>query len=554
MQQPRIFLFALVFCGLASPVIGQAFHKEFDLALQNGWRANQVFVQAKANMQAWLRYKDSKSGLLPRLLPSYQPYKPQEAHYQVKDTAADLYPFLTLTAYLLDPPLYDGYMYEFLRKEIQLTTGPDGLPRDFFFDPPHQNEKNLAYNIFGASEYAKDGLVPITELLGKTAWSSRMTDLVEAIYANAPVETPFGKLPSGSAEVNGDNLQVLCRLYAMTGNEKYLQRAESIGDAYCFEVMPLNNGLPAHQWDFKNHQGEDLLVLRDHGCEIIGGLALLFAIERDEGRERGIAYYWPIRNMLDKIATTLNADGQFPNRIKCSDLSIVQGPLNDNWGYLYTAWWDFYLVTGEAKYKDAIAHALRSIGNYRNAKWEGRPADGYADSIEGAFEMVNRVPVVEAFDWIESEMQVMLGFQQKEGYIESWYGDGNWNRTVLMYALWKTQGCRLVDWDKDVSVGATMQGDSLFVAIEAKKAWQGKLCFDSPRHKTVFQFKHNYARINEFPEWFTVEPTQLYRVMDSEIKSSEAKLGAELIKGLPLALKVGKQRYLVVTAERIAQF
>ncbi len=549
MQLLKIFTFALTFCCLTFPAIGQTFRKEFDLALQNGRRADHVLLQAKANMQAWLRHKDAKSGLLPRLLPSYQPYKPQEAHYMVKDTAADLYPFLVLTAYLLDPPLYDGYMYEFLRNEIKLTTGADGLPRDLLFNPPRQNEKDLAYHIFGASEYAKDGLVPIAELLGKTAWASRMVDLVEAIYANAPIETPFGKLPSGSAEVNGDNLQVLCRLYGMTGDEKYLQRAESIGDAYCFEVMPVNNGLPAHQWDFIAHKGEDLLVLRDHGCEIIGGLALLFAIERDEGRERGDTYYWPIRNMLDKISTTLNADGQFPNRIKCSDLSIVQGPLNDNWGYLYTAWWDFYLVTGESKYRDVIEHALKSLPIYRNAKWEGRPADGYADSIEGAFEMVNRIPVSEAFDWIESEMQVMLGFQQKEGYIESWYGDGNWNRTVLMYALWKTQGCRLADWDKDVSVGATMQGDSLFVSIEAKKNWQGKLCFDSPRHQTVFQFKHNYARINEFPEWFTVEPTKLYKVMDIETQLPEVRLGAELTKGLPLALNNGGKRHLVVTAE-----
>jgi len=554
MQLLRILVFALTFCGLSLPAIGQSFRKEFDLALQNGRRANQVFLQAKANMLAWLRYKDAKSGLLPRLLPSYQPYKPQDAHYQVKDTAADLYPFLALTAYLLDRPLYDGYMYEFLRNEIALTTGADGLPRDLLFDPPRQNEKDLAYNIFGASEYAKDGLVPIAELLGKTAWSSRMADLVEAIYANAPIETAFGKLPSGSAEVNGDNLQVLCRLYAMTGDKKFLQRAENISDAYCFEVMPLNYGLPAHQWDFKNHKGEDLLVLRDHGCEIIGGLALLFAIECDEGRERGVTYYWPIRNMLDKISTTLNADGQFPNRIKCSDLSIVQPPLNDNWGYLYTAWWDFYLVTGETKYKDAIAHALRSIVNYRNAKWEGRPADGYADSIEGAFEMVNRIPVAEAFDWIESEMQVMLGFQQKEGYIESWYGDGNWNRTVLMYALWKTQGCRIEEWDKDVSVGAVMNGDSLFVAIEAHKPWKGHLCLDSPRHKTVFQFKHNYARINEFPEWFTVEPTELCKVTDADKNSFEVKLGAEMTRGLPITLKSGGKHFLIVTAENATDF
>ena len=57
-------------------------------------------------------------------------------------------------------------MFTFLRNEILLTTGSDGLPRDAGFQPFRLVENNLNYNIFGASEYAKDGLTPVVELLG----------------------------------------------------------------------------------------------------------------------------------------------------------------------------------------------------------------------------------------------------------------------------------------------------------------------------------------------------------------------------------------------------
>ena len=60
--------------------------------------------------------------------------------------------------------------------------------------------------------------------------------------------------------------------------------------------------------------------------------------------------------------------------------------------------------------------------------------DGYADSIESAIYLVAREPVPEALDWIESEMQVMLGMQRPDGHIEDWYGEGNFNRTALLYA------------------------------------------------------------------------------------------------------------------------
>jgi hypothetical protein len=53
----------------------------------------------------------------------------------------------------------------------------------------------------------------------------------------------------------------------------------------------------------------------------------------------------------------------------------------------------------------------------------------------------------------------------------------------------------------------------------------------------------NYPRLNEFPEWYTVEPTRLYDVA-VDGKSTPAMLGDDLIRGL--RLEVSKQPVRVV--------
>ena len=48
----------------------------------------------------------------------------------------------------------------------------------------------------------------------------------------------------------------------------------------------------------------------------------------------------------------------------------------------------------------------------------------------------------------------VLAYQQPDGAIERWYADGNWNRTALLYAMMKTQGCYLKSWAPGVELGA----------------------------------------------------------------------------------------------------
>jgi hypothetical protein len=166
--------------------------------------------------------------------------------------------------------------------------------------------------------------------------------------------------------------------------------------------------------------------------------------------------------------------------------------------------------------------------------------DGYADTIESAIYLVNREPVDAAFDWIDSEMAVMLDMQRPDGHVEDWYGEGNFNRTALLYAYMKSQGVRPEAWEPGVRVGAARDGDRLIVDIAAPAPRRYQ--FDTVRHRRVLNFAKNYGRLNEFPEWFTVDDNRLYRLTRSSDASAPAaasdpliRLGSELAAGIELS-------------------
>jgi hypothetical protein len=55
------------------------------------------------------------------------------------------------------------------------------------------------------------------------------------------------------------------------------------------------------------------------------------------------------------------------------------------------------------------------------------------------------------------------------------------------------------------------------------------------RHRRVLNFDKNYVRLNEFPEWYTVDENTLYRVRGAVASSEEQiLLGSELIAGIVL--------------------
>ena len=511
------------------PALAPAPPAAIERARANGVQFEQAVAAARRLLHAWLAHADARTTLLPDRIDADR----STWVYTPHNSGADLYPYLVLTAQLTDPDLYEGRMQEMLRNEIRFTSAQASVPGNLMFTTGELGPPSL----FGAGEYAKDGLVSVTEYLGRTPWFYRMVDLMADAMAQAPVTTRFGKLPASDTELNGDYLQTLTRLVMMTGDRRFLEWARRIGDAYVDEVLPGNFGVPGMKWDFAAHTGDRRLRLRDHGNETVVGLTLLVALEQQLGSDRAPRYRAAVQRMLDRILQSAAPDGMLYNEVDAETLAPIDSRLSDNWGYVYGAVYTYYQVTGDTKYREAVRRVLGSLPAYRKYAWEpGRNPplgsfDGYADAIEGAIYLVNREPVSEALDWIESETQVMLGMQRADGHIEDWYGEGNFNRTALLYAYMKSLGVRPVRWEPGVQVGSVRDGTRLVMSLTAPAP--RRIRFDFARHRRVLNLEQNFVRLNEFPEWFTVDENSLYRIGRAGT-SGEIRLGSELIAGVTL--------------------
>jgi hypothetical protein len=226
---------------------------------------------------------------------------------------------------------------------------------------------------------------------------------------------------------------------------------------------------------------------------------------------------------------------------------VLKNRIGDNWGYNYNGFYTVYLLDGVEKYREACRFAMSNLKeHYWKFQWEGWSSDGIADSVEGAINLLNREPDVWGVpEWIDANINRMLDIQKPDGVIEGWHGDGNYARTAIMWALWKQQGATIQPWREDVKIGAVREGDKLTLVLKADKPWNGTIVFDQPRHKTFMKLPLDYPRINQFPEWYTVESGKEYKVT-SKAGDSESYKGSSLIAGLPLELKAGEQRLVVI--------
>jgi len=148
--------------------------------------------------------------------------------------------------------------------------------------------------------------------------------------------------------------------------------------------------------------------------------------------------------------------------------------------------------------------------------------------------------------WMDGEIKIMWNMQKQNGIIEGWHGDGNFARTTIMYCLWKTKGLTIKPWRDDVIFGAVQDNDALKITISSKRDWKGKIIFDSPRHKTIMKLPFDWPRINQFPEWFTVEAQKRYTVQDPIHNSRKVYTGNQLQQGMPIDLKSGTEQHLLV--------
>lgn len=500
--------------------------------------ARRTFRQALRVFEGWWATRDPVTGLYPRRV--------NQPVWAPNDNAADMLPFLALTTYFLAPARLDEVL-AVMPVERRLTTRFDGLPDWYALTNRAWLYPALDTNrmVFCAAEYCKDGLIPMTEVMGRGPWFDRMTELVDAIFRNAPVASGFGALPAEDTEVNGEMLQVLCRLYWMTGDERYRSWGERIASAYCFEVLEKTGGIPAARWDFTRHVIKtDDFSLNDHGNEVVGGLSEWAVVARYSKHPKAALFQEALERMaLKLLGCARNADGLWIQRIKPSNAQVADASTPDTWGYALTGVATLARLDGKTYGDDALRAAFAGLRKPAYATWIG--ADSYADSIEGGLLLHNRLPSRDVDEWLPRVTPILLGFQKRGGIVEGWYGDGNTARTELMLGLYWTCGIHPMAWSEDLLLGAVPKGRGVLGVVSSRKAWTGRLIFDRPRHRLHMGLPMNYPRLNEFPEWFTVEAGKTYRVRGLEGRP-QLLPGTLLAEGLNVELKAGEERLFEV--------
>jgi hypothetical protein len=506
-----------------SPIADQSTAQKLRQAEKNSRLGAEGLFRCRRYVDGWLAHADPATGLIPRNLGDSRDY------WNGRDSGADNYPFMVLTAALTDRALLQGRLLDMLRTETRLTSRVGRLPDDYSFSKKgwRREQLDLDQIIFDGAEYVKDGLLYVAEWLGQSPWSERMLGILDDIWAWAPIDTPAGKIPTHNFEVNGDLLQACARCYWFTGDRKYLDWAVRLGDYYLLGT---------------NHPTRNLKELRlmDHGCEVINGLSELYVATSHALPEKRQAYTQPLHEIFDQILDLgRNEDGLLYTVIYPQTHSH-SSQLCDTWGYNLDGFYTVYLLDDTQPYREAVRKALGGLkGKYVGAPWADKSADGYADSIEGAINLFNREPVPSAADWIDSQIRLMWSIQKADGVIEAWHGDGNFARTTLMYVLWKSQGLHVEPWRADVRVGAVPDGRGVLLYVAADQPWSGRILFDSARHRRNMHLPLDYPRINQFPEWFTVEAENDYTLADLDSPSDKSLRGRELQDGIAVELRPG---------------
>jgi len=522
--------FALFVLAFSPLLCAQA--DDWSQAEANGRQSQRAVQFCHRYAHGWLGHADAKTGLLPRTLKG-------DGYWNARDCAADNYPFLALTARMTG----DFYLQQaaafILEQETKLACRLDRLPDDFLFATQkfRTEQYKLPDLIFGAAEYAKDGLMPMTEWLGPGPWLDRMQGLVQDVLKHAALDSPVGKLPSGNVEVIGDLLQVTSRLYWATGDEDYRSWAFRMADFYL-----LHHDLLAG----------DNLRLRDHGCEIIGGLGLLFAVDVQACPDKAKQYQPHLEYLFDEILQRgTNSDGVIVGELQATPGLHDSVVTRDGWGYDFVGFLDYDLALGTDRYGQAIRRPLTNLlkPRYLRFNWDHGSRDNVADSVEGGLYLLRRFPVPEAFVWADREIATLLVDHADPNRLWGVHKlEANTVRTVLIHTMLHTRNTLVRPWQQGLQVGAAPCGDGICVFLKCDAAYEGRLQFDVPRHRLTFGFQQDWPRMNAVPEWFTVEPDESHRyeVRDVDAAPAQVVSGKSLRDGWPVRLEAGQPLRLVV--------
>jgi hypothetical protein len=485
---------------------------------------------ALSKVQRWLHERcmavhDERSGL----------FRPTGPEWNYRDTAADCYPFYVWAAFYTEPDLLETVMLETLEAEQRLCNHLDRLPVPYNMDTQQKRVTDFDPIIFSASEYAKDGLTPIVEVLGPDSpWAARMQSLVDDIFLHARIETPYGMIPSTNVEVNGELLQLLPRLYGMTGDPKYLDWAHRLADYY---LLP-GGFVPTR--------------LSDHGCEIVGGLGLLFAIDVKAAPEKADAYRPHLEYLYDTIIERgTNSDGVIIGAVQGGPGPHDNVTIRDGWGYDFVGFLDYDLALGTDRYSDDIERAMSNLlkPRYVHFNWDHGSRDNLADSVEGGLYLLHRIPVDEGFVWADREMATCLvDHTDTERLWGTHKLEANTVRSVLIHTMLHTRNTIARPWTQGLQLGAAPCGDGICIHLESDEPYEGVLQFDIPRHRLYMGFDEDWPRMNAVPEWFTVEPNEdhLYDISNVDNSIEGTVPGLLLSEGLPISLEPGVPVQLIV--------
>jgi hypothetical protein len=510
-----------------------------DLALVaelNGELARDALSRARRILRHQAARQDPATGLFPHSdgPPRWLPHH----------TGADLFPHLLIAATELAP----GRRASILSALAAERSRCGALPCIIMLDSGLAAPGDPAWRIETAAEYAADGLLPPTERFGPGPWLDRLLEVTDAILERATLPSPVGPLPGTGAETHGNLLQVLARLGHRTRDARHLAMAERIVDAYLLHVAPAHRGLPAHRWDFaRGVPTDDRFRFRDHGAEIIPGIAEAYLLERALGRPSADRHAAPLRAMLDAaLAVERESDGLWRDEVEVST-GRTRGGAIDTWGYVLSAWAMLDAADGTDANRRTIEAMMAAAAGREGYAWEGESPDGPADAIESMLILLPFYPTAAGAAWVDREMAALFRKQEPSGSAGAGYLDGNVIRSALLYADWKRAGVAARPWRRDLVVGAarTPDGRAVVVHVAAARPWSGRLRFDPPRHATVWGMPASHPRRNSFPEWFPVEAAAGWRVLDLDAGTERRVAGVELLEGVPVELAGGSRRWRI---------
>ena len=490
--------------------------------------------------QTWLPVRIR--GLFPRKVRSGTP---DDQLWSYRDCAADFYCHLVIEGLLL-APAHLPELRDTLARERAITAG---VPTAMRLDTGKLADDDQG--IFGAAEYLKDGLLSILERMGQTEWLDRLHEVLSAVLHSLPVETRYGRLPSQDCETNGDLLQTLSRLYHRERRPEYLTAGRAMADAYTREVLPNNGWILADDWDFAagRSAGYQNLWLLDHGNESVSGLVEWTIAESVAPDSRREAYAPAIEHMLDTLLDRgRDTSGMWLRETLPAGAPVPAPspqPLNDTWGYLSAAYVAYALTLPAGnprreRYMGEARRALQAASSLHRAAWQDGFFDGYADSIEGALYLLPYFDETEIARWIDEETGVFLAYQREDGFVGRNYLDGNYIRTSLLYAMFRTGGTRVEPWEPGVRLGAVRSPQGLQLALSCDRPHSVRLVFDNVRHRDYLHLPFDYPRLNSWTEWFPIDRKTHYEVSSKRpdgAPSVHTYSGKKLLEGLPVDLR-----------------